>query len=230
MLLMYIDKSGDTIPISQNGKQFLVLTGCIVDETKIQNIEGQLRQIKHKYYQDYDNYYQNGDKMSLLNIIDKNTNLRRIFGKKELVIIKKQLLGVPLKESERTRLSRDIRKKLEAIKELSKFSLEFDLKKGAEIKKILEEAKEVIFQNRLFSRVKKIILFGSAAENKLNLNSDIDVAVEFNKISEEEATNFRKEVMGKINEKTDIQVYNILQGKIKREISNKGKVLYEQAH
>ena len=54
MLLMYIDKSGDTIPISQNGKQFLVLTGCIVDETKIQNIEGQLRQIKHKYYQDYD--------------------------------------------------------------------------------------------------------------------------------------------------------------------------------
>ncbi|AJF62902.1 MAG: hypothetical protein QT11_C0001G0766 [archaeon GW2011_AR20] len=185
---------------------------------------------KFIYYQDYDNYYQNGDKMSLLNIIDKNTNLRRIFGKKELVIIKKQLLGVPLKESERTRLSRDIRKKLEAIKELSKFSLEFDLKKGAEIKKILEEAKEVIFQNRLFSRVKKIILFGSAAENKLNLNSDIDVAVEFNKISEEEATNFRKEVMGKINEKTDIQVYNILQGKIKREISNKGKVLYEQAH
>ena len=54
MLLMYIDESGDTIPISQNGKQFLVLTGCIVDETKIQNIEGQLRQIKHKYYQDYD--------------------------------------------------------------------------------------------------------------------------------------------------------------------------------
>ena len=54
MLLMYIDKSGDTIPISQNGKQFLVLTGCIVYENKIQNIEEQLRQIKHKYYQDYD--------------------------------------------------------------------------------------------------------------------------------------------------------------------------------
>ena len=168
--------------------------------------------------------------MSLLNIINKNENLRRIFGKRELVIIQKQLLGVPLKGSERTRLSRDIRKKLEAIRELSKFSSEFDLKKGAEIKKILEEAKEIIFQNKLFSRIKRVILFGSAVENKLTLNSDIDVAVEFDKITKEESTNFRKEVMGKLNEKVDIQVYNLLQNKIKKEISSKGKILYEQAH
>ncbi len=168
--------------------------------------------------------------MSLLNIINKNENLRRIFGKRELVIMQKQLLGVPLKESERTRLSRDIRKKLEVIKELSKFSLEFNLKKGAEIKRIIEEVKEIIFQNKLFSRIKKIILFGSAVENKLTLNSDIDIAVEFNKITKEEATNFRREVMGKLNEKVDIQVYNVLQNKIKKEISGKGKVLYEQTH
>ncbi|MBU0650002.1 DUF3800 domain-containing protein, partial [Patescibacteria group bacterium] len=31
MNLMYIDESGDTIPLSQNGKKFLVLTGCIID-------------------------------------------------------------------------------------------------------------------------------------------------------------------------------------------------------
>lgn len=54
MQLMYIDESGDTVPLSQNGKRFLVLTGCIIDEVKIQDIEEQLRQIKHKYYQDYD--------------------------------------------------------------------------------------------------------------------------------------------------------------------------------
>ena len=168
--------------------------------------------------------------MSLLSIINENGNLRRIFGKRELVIIQKQLLGVPLKGSERTRLSRDIRKKLEVIKELSKFSSEFDLKKGAEINRILEDTKEVIFQNKLFSRIKKIMLFGSAVENKLSLNSDIDIAVEFNKITKEEASNFRREIISKVNEKADVQVYNILPQKIKKEILSNGKVLYEQTH
>src|SRR3989344_3608111 len=86
--------------------------------------------------------------MSILNLINKNANLRKIFGKRELVIIQKQLLGVQLKNSEKTRLSRDIKKKLEAIKEIAKFSSEFELKKGAEIKKRVEEAKEIILQNK----------------------------------------------------------------------------------
>jgi len=51
---MYIDESGDTIPLTQNGKKFLVLTGCIIHEEKIQEIEDKLRKIKHKYYQDSD--------------------------------------------------------------------------------------------------------------------------------------------------------------------------------
>ena len=63
--------------------------------------------------------------MGILNIINKNANLRKLFGKRELIIIQKQLLGVPLKNSEKTRLSRDIKKKLEAIKEIAKFSSEF---------------------------------------------------------------------------------------------------------
>lgn len=168
--------------------------------------------------------------MGILNIINKNPNIRKIFGKRELVIVQKQLLGVPLKDSEKTRLSRDIKKKLEAIKEISKFSSEFELKKGAEIKKIIEETKEVIFQNRSFSRIKRILLFGSSLENKLTLSSDIDIAVEFNKITKKEASNFRREVMGRINEKVDIQVYNILPQKIKKEILTKRKVLYEQTY
>lgn len=166
--------------------------------------------------------------MGILNIINKDKNLRKIFGKKEIIIIKKQLLGVPLKNSEKTRLSRDIKKKLKAVKELSKFSLEFELKKGAEIKKRIEETKEVIFQNKLFPRIKKILVFGSIIENKLTLISDIDIAVEFNKISKEEATNFKREVMGKISEKVDMQVYNLLPNKIKKEILKKGRMLYEQ--
>jgi len=182
-------------------------------------------------YHNYDNIYHYYDnKMGILNIINKNANMRKIFGKRELVIIQKQLLGVPLKNSEKTRLSRDIKKKLEAIKEISKFSSEFELKKGAEIKKIIEEAKEVIFQNKLFSRIKKILLFGSTVENKLALNSDIDIAVEFNKITKGEASDFRREVMGKVNEKVDIQIYNILPQKIKKEILTKKKALYEQTY
>lgn len=42
------------LALSQNGKKFLVLTGCIFKETDIQNVETQLREIKQKYYQDPD--------------------------------------------------------------------------------------------------------------------------------------------------------------------------------
>jgi len=54
MYLFYIDESGDTIPLSQGGKKFLVLTGCVINETDIQQIENGLRQIKTKYYQNPD--------------------------------------------------------------------------------------------------------------------------------------------------------------------------------
>lgn len=54
MYLMYIDESGDTIPITQGGKKFLILTGCIVKDDKIQSIEKTFRDIKHRYYQNYD--------------------------------------------------------------------------------------------------------------------------------------------------------------------------------
>lgn len=51
---MYIDESGDTIPLRQNGKKFLVLTGCVFHESKIQKIENYFRKIKQKYYQNYE--------------------------------------------------------------------------------------------------------------------------------------------------------------------------------
>ncbi len=54
MYLMYIDESGDTIPISQNGKKFLVLTGCIIYENDIPNIELKLRGVKTKFFQNAD--------------------------------------------------------------------------------------------------------------------------------------------------------------------------------
>lgn len=39
MYIMYIDESGDTVPISQKGKNFLILTGCIMHEKDKFNID-----------------------------------------------------------------------------------------------------------------------------------------------------------------------------------------------
>lgn len=51
---MYIDESGDTIPVSQRGKKFLVLTGCVFEEKDISVCEQEFRKIKTKYYQNPD--------------------------------------------------------------------------------------------------------------------------------------------------------------------------------
>ena len=165
--------------------------------------------------------------MSLLRFLNSSKNTRKIFGKRELKIIEKQLLGVSLTQSEKNRLSRDIRQKLEFIKEASRFSEEFKLKKGSEIKKMAEEAKEVILNDILFRKIKEILLFGSIIENKFTFKSDIDIAVKFDKITIKESALFRKRILGKVNQKVDVQVYNHLHSKIKKEINNKGKVLYK---
>lgn len=68
--------------------------------------------------------------MNLLKLLKENENARKIFGKRELKIIEKQLFGINLTQSEKNRLSRDIRRKLEFIREAVKFSDEFELKKG----------------------------------------------------------------------------------------------------
>lgn len=167
-------------------------------------------------------------KMSLLKFLKENENARKVFGKRELRIIEKQLLGVNLTQSEKNRLSRDIRKKFEFIGEVSRFEEEFKLKKSVEIKKMIEEAKQFILEDSLFKRIKEIILYGSVIENKLTLKSDIDVAIKFDKISLKEATLFRKRISGKVDKRIDIQVYNYLPKKIKREIDNKGRSLYKK--
>jgi len=166
--------------------------------------------------------------MSLLGTIKKDKNIRRIFGKRELIIIEKQLLGITLKASEKTRLSRDIRKKFEAINALIPFVNEFQLKHGMIIKDLIEEAKEVILKSKYFPRIKKIILFGSVVEHKLMINSDIDIAVEFIKIAKEESIRFRLDILREVSERIDIQVYNFLPNKIKEEINKKSRVLYER--
>lgn len=163
--------------------------------------------------------------MNLLDFLKSNENARRIFGKRELKIIEKQLYGINLTQSEKNRLSRDIRKKLGFIKEAAKFSDEFDLKKGKIIKKIIEEAKKAILDDIFFKKIRKIVLYGSAIKKEITFRSDIDISVEFSEISLKEATLFRKRMLGMVDERVDIQVYNFLPKKIKQDI-DKGKMLY----
>ena len=165
--------------------------------------------------------------MGLLSFLRENQNSRKIFGERELKIIEKQLSGVNLTQSEKNRLSRSIRKKFEFIEKASRFSDEFKIKKGFEIKKLIQEAKEVILNDPLFKNIKIIFLYGSAIENKLTLSSDIDIAVEFNNISLKDSTLFRRRISGRVNKKIDIQVYNHLPTKIKKEIKLKGKIIYK---
>ena len=56
--------------------------------------------------------------MELLDSLKADKDSRKIFGSKELKIIEKQLMGIKLTQSEKNRLSRDIRKKLRFIKEI----------------------------------------------------------------------------------------------------------------
>lgn len=165
--------------------------------------------------------------MDLMDFLKESTDARKIFGKQEIKIIEKQLFGINLTQSEKNRLSRDIRKKLEIIEKLCRFSDEFNLKKAEKIKQIINEARETILEDELSKNIKKIILFGSAAENKLTFRSDIDIAVKFGKITIKDSTKFRARAAGKVHSRVDIQVYNHLPEKIQEEIDKKGRILYE---
>lgn len=165
--------------------------------------------------------------MELKIFIKKEPLARKIFGAKEIVIIQKQISGINLTQSEKNRLSRDIRPKLKFIKEISKFSDEFDLKKGKENEKILEKSIDVIKQDKDFHRIKEIWLFGSMVTNNMNYRSDIDIAVLFDKIGLKEATEFRIRISGRVDDRVDIQIFNILPDKIKKSILKSHKVLYK---
>lgn len=165
--------------------------------------------------------------MKLKEFLKSNKNSRKIFGKMELEIILKQLDGLSLKQSERNRLSRDIKPKLEFIKEIAEFKDEFKLEKNQNNKRLIEKAVETILNDEFGDNIKAILLFGSFADNSFTPSSDIDICVVFKKdLSLKEATESRIRVSGNLPEKVDVQVFNILPQKIKKAIARNHKVLY----
>ncbi len=160
-------------------------------------------------------------------ILARNVNARRIFGKKEIDIVIKQLEGVSLTQSERNRLSRDIRPKLEFIREIAAFQDEFAVERNQKNKRIMAKAINVILHDKLNENIMAILLFGSFATGLYDKHSDIDIAVLFrNAIESSEATAFRIRVSGELPEKADIQVFNVLPQKVKKSIALNHRVLY----
>ena len=165
--------------------------------------------------------------MALLKFLKDNENTRKIFGKRELEIIFKQLDGMPLKQSERNRLSRDIKPKFEFIREVDNYKEEFNLKQNQNNKKIINEAVKIILEDELKEKIISILLFGSSADKSFTRKSDIDICVIFKEVTLKEATNFRIRISGQLSKKVDIQVFNVLPMKIKKEIAKNHKILYK---
>lgn len=166
--------------------------------------------------------------MELKIFLKKNPLARKVFGKREIGIIVKQISGVRLTQSEKNRLSRDIRPKFKFIQEVNKFSEDFDLKKGIENKRLVERAVEEILNDKFRDRIKEIWLFGSIIENEMSVRSDVDIAVLFDKILKKEAFDFRGRILGRLSNKADVQVFNFLSEKIKKSILKKHRVLYKR--
>ena len=163
-------------------------------------------------------------KMELFEII-REPIMRKIFGKKEIQIIQKQLFGIALTPSEQTTLSRDIRKKFEAVGKLSQYSEEFKLKKGALPAEIVEKTKNKILNSVYAKKIKKIIWFGSFVKGEVTFNSDVDLCVEFDEISLKESLKFR--AFASDSDMLDVLVYNHLPAKVKKEVDN-GRVIYKR--
>lgn len=166
--------------------------------------------------------------MKFKKFIGENPLARKIFGEREIVIIRKQISGISLTQSEKNRLSRDIRPKLKFIAEASKFKDEFGLKKGSENKKIIQSVLGAIKRDRDFGKIKGIWLFGSMVKNKMTIRSDVDICVLFDEISLTNATKFRIRVLGQVDDKADIQVFSALSEKIKKSILKSHRVLYKR--
>lgn len=158
--------------------------------------------------------------------LNREPGARKVFGKRELKIVEKQLRGVNLTQSEKNRLSRDIRKKLEFIRIAARFASEFELKKGADLKNGISEVLEVVKRDESFPLIRRIWLYGSAATNELTLSSDVDIAVEFKGHSE--PAEFRSRVLGSLPQNIDLQVLNDLPKKVQKEVLETGRILYER--
>jgi predicted nucleotidyltransferase len=165
--------------------------------------------------------------MTLYNFIKNSKDATCVFGSGEIRILKKQLLGINLTQSEKNRLSRSIRPKLKFIADCSLYKDEFEVKKGKEVYNLLDVFKDEILKDKFSKKIITIYLFGSFIENKMSMDSDIDVAVEFDNISKKDASEFKMRIIPNISNILQLTIFNQLPDNIKKEIFENGRVYYK---
>jgi predicted nucleotidyltransferase len=158
-------------------------------------------------------------------LIDVIKESREIFGKREIEIVDKQINGISLTQSEKNVLSRSIRKKLELVKKLSKYSDEFNLKFNAENNKIINDSMNII-KSKI--NLKAILLFGSLLKKDNTKFSDIDLCIVLGRnVTKKQSTEILLEISGRLNKKIDISIYENLPDNIKCEILKNNRILYK---
>ena len=91
----------------------------------------------------------------------------------------------------------------------------------------MEKAVNITLNDQLNKDIIAILLFGSHADRTNTPRSDIDICVVFKKdLSLKEATKFRIRNSGCMSDKIDLQVFNVLPSKIKKEIAINHRILY----
>ena len=165
---------------------------------------------------------------SFKNFLINDGGARKVFGEKEIGIMLNQIEGKTLSQSEKNRLSRDIRPKLKFIGECSAFVEFFRLEKNIANKLIIDDSTRKILNDSLSAKISSILLFGSFADGTFNKNSDIDIAVVFEEgVPYKEASLFRKRLMADLNSKVDLQVFEQMPLKIKKGIAKNHKILFK---
>lgn len=76
-------------------------------------------------------------------------------------------------------------------------------------------------------KIKFVILYGSFVEGRQTPLSDIDIAVYYNGAKEERFA-FRKQILGRISDKFDVQTFQDLPIYIRKQVISQGKVLYQK--
>ena len=155
----------------------------------------------------------------------RNPLMRKLFGKKEIEIVQKQLFGISLTPSEQTIISRDIRKKFLAIKELFSCQKDFNLKKGILPIQMVQKVKDRILNSIYGRKIKRIIWFGSFVSGRVTFNSDIDLSVEFDEINLKDSLKFC--AFASQEDMLDVVVYNHIPKKLKKEVDN-GRIVYKK--
>ena len=156
----------------------------------------------------------------------EESSARLIFGKKELEIIKKQLLGLQMTQSERNRLSKFIRPKLQFMEKCVEFKQEFELIRKEKFKLILSQTLNACLEDKLGKNICAILLFGSHVDETAIWRSDIDIAVIFDEdISSRDQIDFTLRLQ--IPEIVQISIFNSLPIYVKASLIKNYKVLYK---